>query len=812
MKISLNWLRNYIDLSDDTEKIGDIMTSLGLEIEGIEQFESIKGGLQGIVVGEVITCEKHPNADKLSVTRVNIGEEELAAIVCGAPNVAAGQKVLVALVGTSLYDNDGHPWKIKKAKIRGEVSHGMICAEDELGLGESHDGIMVLPDDYIPGKPATEYFEVAEDSVFDIGLTPNRSDATSHLGVARDLTAYYKLRNQNFSDVNEPDVTSFEIDNNDRPFSIEVPDREKCPRYSGITISGIEIKPSPLWMQHYLSAVGVRPINNIVDITNFVLHEYGQPLHAFDADKIKGDKIIVQCLPDQTIFTTLDEKERKLSGEDLMICDGEGKGMCIGGVFGGMDTGVTDETKTIFLESAHFNATSIRKTSTRHLLRTDAAMVFEKGSDPSVVVTALKRASQLIKEYANGTISSEIIDVYPEPVKPAEIRLTFRNLTRVGGLSLSKEEIIRVLKAMNMTIKGHDELGIDVLVTTDKSDVTREADLLEEFLRVYGYNNVPLPEKFHMTSAHWAFPDPYQVKEQLATLLTGSGFSEVMGLSIIDQKMIDTDIHPEQSHVKIMNTSNINLTTMRPDMVYTALETMAYNHNRSTTDLKFFEFGSAYKQGKDTFEETSYLTLFTSGNKEQGNWRMPSAGDSDYFYLKSHLMRLLQRTGIKNTQSQSLNDNAIFSFGQQVNSVDLEIAEFGAVKKSLLERYNISIPVMYGYINWNNLLKACNTKLISEDPPRFPGTRRDLALVIDNNVTYADIERIIKNSGTKLLKEIDLFDTYRDDDKIGLGKKSYAVSMFFQAESSTLKDKDVDPLISKMIKKLNKELGAVVRG
>lgn len=813
MKLSRNWLSQYIDLSMSDDELSEILTTIGLEVEGMDQIEAVKGGLEGIVVGHVLTCEKHPDADKLSVTTVDLGNgEEAAQIVCGAPNVAAGQKVMVATVGTTLYTPEGEAWKIKKGKIRGQVSLGMICAEDELGLGTSHDGIMVLPEDVPTGTLAKNYIDLDNDTVYDIGLTPNRSDATSHLGSAKDVAAYLTYHNGESHSVKAPKVSDFKVDQNTLEFKVEVKDTEACPRYSGITISGVEIKPSPEWMQRKLSAIGVRPINNIVDITNFVLHEMGQPLHAFDADKIPSKKIIVQKLADGSAFTTLDEAARKLHSEDLMICDGEDNGLCIAGVFGGLGSGVTDETQNIFLESAHFEAGGIRRTSTRHLLRTDAAKVYEKGSDPNITVTALKRAALLMKEYAGGTISSDIIDIYPQTIAPKEIHLKYSSVSDMFGVEVSKEDIHSILRAMDMQIKSTGNESILVQVPTDKADVTREVDLLEELMRIYGFNKIPIPTKVQSTISYKSYPDKVDVRNLLSDHLAAQGFYEMMGLSLIESKhYAEQEDISNEAFVYINNTSNIHLDIMRPEMMRSGLISVLHNHNRQQLDVRLFELGKSYQTQGEDYVETEYLTLFMSGKRYTESWMTDSKAQVDYYDLKRYVHGVLSRLGIRKYQVSEITEDSRFLYGLTYHRGRDVICNFGAVHGDIADKMGLKADTFYAEFKMDMLLKALNKEVQVTEPSKFPTSRRDLALVVDKSATFADMEKIARGTDKKLLKDINLFDVYADEDRLGKGKKSYAISYIFEDSTKTLKDKDVDKIMNKMIMKYESELGAEIR-
>lgn len=811
MNISLNWLKKYIDLEMDPDKISEILTTIGLEVEGMDEVESIKGGLKGVVVGHVLECGKHPNADKLSLTKVNIGKEENIQIVCGAPNVAAGQKVLVATVGTTLYDGEGEPWKIKKGKIRGEESHGMICAEDELGLGNSHDGIMVLEEETKIGTPAATLFKLENDIVFDIGLTPNRSDATSHLGVARDLAAYLSVNEGGSGTVKTPDLSTFKVDNNKQPIDIQIEDTELCPRYTGISISGVEIKESPDWLKNHLRAIGVRPISNIVDITNFILQEYGQPLHAFDADKIKDNTIVVKTLPQDTTFTTLDEQERKLSSEDIMICDGQGNGLCIAGIFGGLESGVTDTTTNIFLESAHFNAGNIRRTSTRHLLRTDAAKCFEKGSDPNITEEALKRAAILIKELAGGMITSEIVDIYPTKIEPVVIQLRYDTVNRVIGNEISVEEIHTILRALRMDIKPLDDKSIKVSVPTDKADVLREVDLIEEILRIYGFNKITVPSKVMSTLSFTQQPDKNAIKKRINTYLASIGFNEMMNLSLIESRHYDKVLPmPTDSMVYINNTSNIHLDIMRPEMLLSGLQSVAYNINRQQTDIQVFEMGKRYQNNGVEMVEQEKLTIYISGKNNAESWKSGDQTKSDFYDIKAVVNSLLDLINVNGYQQSSTDDERL-SFGYKYHRGPQEIVNFGQVTHSILKGMDIKQEVFYAEFDIQTLIKGIASSTKIKPVSKFPSSRRDLALVVNKNVQFEDIVKIARKVDKKILKDIGLFDVYEDEERLGEGKKSYAVSFTFENLERTLNDKELEKVMQQMENQFVTKLEATIR-
>ena len=809
MNISLNWLKRYLHIDLPVDKISEMLTDIGLEVEGVDMVESIKGGLEGIVVGHVVECEPHPNADKLKLTKVNVGSSELLQIVCGAPNVAAGQRVLVATIGTTLYTADGEPWKIKKGKIRGEESHGMICAEDELGLGDDHDGIVVLPDNVEIGTPASSYYNLENDYIFDIGLTPNRSDATHHLGVAKDLGAYLRINEGWKGNIIDADITDFKVDVKDpeSAISLTIENEKACPRYSAIVLKDIVVAPSPDWMQTLLKSIGVRPINNVVDITNFVLHEMGQPLHAFDADKIAGRKVIVKNLPEGTLFLSLDEQKRKLNADDLMICDGDSNPLCIAGVFGGLNSGVTEGTKTIFLESAHFSAGSVRKTSTSHLLRTDAAKVFEKGSDPSITVIALKRASMLLKEYANATICSQIIDEYPEEILPTEIHLRYNHVNRLIGVEMQKDEIHNILRALNMELSPIDDNSIMVKVPTDKADVLREVDLIEEILRIYGFNKVEVPYQLKTAINSIQYPSKNHIKSTIANYLSANGFNEMMGLSLIEsRKYSESD-----AYVTINNTSNIHLDIMRPDALISGLQSVAHNINHQQLDLRLFEFGRYYQKQEDGFKEEEFLSMFMSGKAESISWRSSGQREVEFFDIKAWVENLLNRLNIKQYQSSEA-DSSDFDYGMKYHRGPNTMVEFGKVSSKVLKSAGIGNQVFYALIDIKSIAKAAaKAKTVINDIPKFPGTDRDLAVIIDEKIKFEEIVSVVRKVEKKLIKEISLFDIYRNAEQIGDSKKSYAVRFVFQDESKTLKDKDVDKVMNKIIQQLGDKIGAQIR-
>ena len=809
MKISYNWLKNYVDFNLTPKDLAEVLTGVGLEVEDIIAYESVQGGLEGVVIGEVKECSKHPDADKLSVTKVDVGTGELLQIVCGAPNVSAGQKVLVALVGSTLYPTGGEKLQIKKAKIRGAESFGMICAEDELGLSESHAGILVLDPGVIVGTKAADHFKVERDSVLDVNLTPNRGDANSHIGVARDLATVLNVTYKAKVNFTKPDLKNFGMRNADfgSKIEVEVLDTAACPRYSGLTISGIEVKESPDWLKNKLKAIGLRPINNVVDITNYVLHEYGQPLHAFDADKIRGGKVIVKKLAEGTVFKTLDEKEIKLNGEDLMICDAEG-GMCIAGVFGGADSGVTNATKNIFLESAYFSPTGIRKTGTRHNLRTDAAMHFEKGCDPNITIDALKRAALLIEEIAGGKVSSEIIDLYPKPIEGWRFEVSFDRMAKLAGFNIGKEAVKEILTRLEIKIEKEDGDTLSLLVPAFKTDVKREADVVEELVRIFGYNSFALPRSLRSSLSFSPKVDAQKTENVIADMLSGAGFQEIWTNSITQSKY-EEDASLQLQQVKLVNSQGADLDAMRTSMLYTGLEVIAYNQNRKATDLRLYEFGRTYAKAENAFTQTQHLAIFLTGKTSENNWL--AKGDNYTFYhLKSYVTNILHRLG--HTQfDKEVSETSPYAFSLVLKIEGVEVARLGSVSKQTLNKFDIKNEVFYADLNWEYLLEKTQfTKISFTELPKFPAVRRDLAMMVNEDLQFEAIEKIAVTESKKLLQEISLFDVYKGD-KIEKGKKSYAVSFVFQHPDKTLTDQEIEKVMGKLMSKYESELGAVIR-
>ena len=808
MKISYNWLKQFIKIDWTAEKTSELLTDLGLEVEGLESYQSVKGGLQGIVVGHVLTCEQHPNADRLKITTIDIGSEAPLAIVCGAPNVAAGQKVAVATIGTTLYSAEGEAWTIKKGKIRGEESHGMLCAEDELGLGKSHEGIMILDNSLEIGSPLAKHYEIEDDLVFDIGLTPNRADAMSHFGTARDLMAGLSQHGINDKLIS-PSVSAFHVDDRSLKIDINIEDKLKAPRYCGLTISEVVVKDSPQWLQNRLKAIGLNPINNIVDATNYVLHDLGQPLHAFDADRISGKKIIIKTVKAGTKFVTLDGVERTLHEEDLMICDTE-KPLCIAGVFGGENSGVSKETKSIFLESAYFNPVSIRKSAKRHALNTDASFRFERGIDPNITKYALKRAALLIIEIAGGKITSDLIDEYPNKIEDAQVFLTFDKINKLIGEEIPKETIKSILSALEIKVNNITESGLGLTIPAYRNDVQREVDVIEEILRVYGYNNIKITNKLNASISNTSKFESYKIENIIANQLVGQGFYEILNNSLTSEKYTAFSEQLEQAtEVKIINPLSTDLSVMRQSLIFSGLESIAFNINRQQMDLKLFEFGKTYHNFEANREEISHLTLFISGNKTEKRWNTKETA-VDYFYLKGLVTAVFERLGIQKLKSAPLS-NDVFSEGQQLSVGKHSLVEFGSLKTSTLKHFGISQNVFCADFNWNNLLKVINQQTIKfKDISKYPEVKRDFSLLINEDVTFESIFKLAKQTENNFLKDVNLFDVYTGD-KLAKGKKSYAVSFTLQDKNKTLTDTQIDKIMSKIQKRFESELNAELR-
>ncbi|MDC8000882.1 phenylalanine--tRNA ligase subunit beta [Aequorivita todarodis] len=808
MTISYNWLKQFINLPWDAEKTGELLTDLGLEVEGIEDFSSVKGGLEGVVVGHVLECAQHTNADRLKVAKVDVGSGAPLQIVCGAPNVAVGQKVPVATVGTTLYDAEEKPWQINKGKIRGEVSEGMICAEDELGIGKSHDGIMVLDAGLKPGTPLAKVLEVENDKIFEIGLTPNRADAMSHWGVARDLKA--GLLHQGISTkLNTPSTSSFRIDNRTLKIDIKVSDSALAPRYCGITLSNLKVGPSPAWLQNRLKSIGLSPINNVVDVSNYVLHELGQPLHAFDAAKISGNTVNVKTLPAGTKFTTLDGIERELHEEDLMICDAE-KPMCIAGVFGGINSGVTENTTSIFLESAYFNPVSIRKTAKRHSLSTDASFRFERGIDPNITDYALRHAAILIIQVAGGQITSDLIDVYPKKIEDHQVFLNFEKANKLIGEEISKETIKDILTSLEMKVSNVTETGIGMTIPAYRNDVTRDVDVIEEILRVYGYNNVRFTQKLNASISAMLPGEDYSVQNKIASQLTALGFHEMLNNSLTSPKYAAlSEAIKKNYNVTMLNPLSQELSVMRQSMLFSGLEAIEYNSNRKNSDLKLFEFGKTYHNFLGGRSETKHLSLFITGLKAEGNWALPDT-KSNFFFGKGTVAVILERLGLDG-YSEEATESDIFSEGIAFKRNKAIIVEFGIVQKKIAKELEVDAEVFYADFNWDAVLKQISTKNFKLRPiAKFQAAQRDFALLLDNSVRFGELQAAAFSTEKKFLKAVTLFDVYKGKN-LPEGKKSYALSFTIQDEEKTLTDKQIDKIMGKLQQKFETEFGATLR-
>ncbi|TAE26876.1 MAG: phenylalanine--tRNA ligase subunit beta [Cytophagales bacterium] len=829
MTISYNWLQQFIELTEDPEQVGRMLTSTGLEVEGIERIEAIKGGLEGVVIGTVLTCEPHPDADKLRLTTVDVGGETPLNIVCGAPNVAAGQRVVVALVGATLYPSDGEPLTIKKAKIRGAASEGMLCAEDEIGLGQSHAGIMVLTTDVPNGTPAAQYFKLEPDYQIAIGLTPNRIDAASHWGVARDLHA---LTGRPLCMAS---VDAFTVENTDLTLDVRVETPEACPRYAGVTLSGLTVRESPEWLKKRLLSIGLTPINNIVDVTNFICHDLGQPLHAFDADQIEGGAVVVKTLPEGTPFVTLDGQERKLKATDLMICNGnpDTAGMCIAGVFGGRKSGVSDQTTRIFLESAHFGAASVRQTVQAHDLRTDASFRFERGTDPNLPIYALKRAALLIQEVAGGNISSDIVDIYPDPVQPFRVPVRYRNIDRLIGIKIDRDRIAQILNALDIQLEQvrpependvpDREAGFVAIVPPYRVDVTREADVIEEILRIYGVDNVPLSATLQAESLS-EFPavDVNQLQARVGQVMAGSGFFEIMSLSLTRPAYHDAiRTSLPGADVAMLNPLSDELSVMRQTLLFSALEAMVYNLNRRQKDLKFFEFGKVYHEkevvqnGADPgsvagrkYVETMRMSLAMVGNTQAENWQQ-KVQPVAFHDLAQAVQRVLSSLRVRQFDTQPT-DSPLFQYGLTYVVNKKPLVSLGLVNPKLTKLVDLKQPVFYADFDWQAIVKQYSGKAKYEEVPRFPDVRRDLSLVLDKGTNFDQISKLAHQTERKLLKTVQVFDVY-EGENLGAGKKSYSVSFLLQDPTQTLNDTVIDKTMQRLMGAFERDLGAIIR-
>ena len=820
MNISYNWLKEYVDFTLTPDEVAAALTSIGLETGSVEEVQTIKGGLEGIVIGEVLTCEPHPNSDHMHVTTVNLGEGEPVQIVCGAANVAAGQKVVVATLGTKLYDGD-ECFTIKKSKLRGVESNGMICAEDEIGLGTSHEGIIVLPADAVPGTLAKDYYNIKSDYMLEVDITPNRADACSHYGVARDLYAYL-LQNGYETSLRRPSDEAFAVDNNELPIAIEVKNPEACPRYAGVSIKGVTVKESPEWLKDKLNTIGLRPINNIVDITNYILHAYGQPLHCFDADKVKGGKVVVQTLAEGTSFVTLDGVERKLNENDLMICNAE-EAMCLAGVFGGLESGTTEETKNVFIESAYFNPTSIRKSARRHGLNTDASFRFERGIDPNITIYALKQATILIKELAGGTVSMDIVDVYPNPIENFKVELKYDYVNSLIGKEIPAETVKSIVTSLEMAIESENAEGITLSIPPYRVDVQRPCDVVEDILRIYGYNNVEIPTSLKSSIAVKNKEDrSHRLQQLVAEQLVGCGFNEILNNSLTKAAYYDgNETFKPENLVNLMNPLSNDLNVMRQTLLFGGLESIAHNANRKNADLRFFEYGNCYyynKEKKDAekvlacYSEDYHLGLWLTGKRTSGSWAHADE-ESSVYELKAYVENIFARLGL-NMRSLVVGNltDGIYSTALSYNTRGGKLlATVGIVSKKITKAFDIDSEVYYADINWKAVMQAIKSVKVSyTELSKYPAVKRDLALLLDKNVQFADIERIAYECERKLLKAVELFDVY-EGKNLEPGKKSYAISFILQDEEKTLNDKQIDKIMSKLIFSYEKQLGAKLR-
>ena len=806
MKISYNWIKQFLKIDLPPEQVSEILTNLGLEVEGITTFESVKGGLEGVIVGEVLQCSQHPNADRLWITEVDLGTEKVT-IVCGAPNVAQGQKVAVATVGTSLYDKEGKAFLIKKSKIRGEESHGMICAEDELGLGESHDGIMVLDANLKNGTPCSEVFEIEFDTVFEIGLTPNRADAMSHMGVARDLKSYFLYKGIDFK-WSAPGTDNFSVVPSDKKFTVAVESQDKAPKYMGVKIKNLTIKPSPIWLQNRLKAIGIIPKNNVVDITNFVLHHLGQPLHAFDLDKVKGG-IVVKTVSQDTPFVTLDGVERKLHAEDLMICDHQ-KPLCIAGVFGGQDSGVNQNTKSIFLESAYFDPISIRKSAKRHGLNTDASFRFERGIDPEITQYALKYAANLMVELAGGTIEGEIYEIEHELPEVYKFMLSFDQVNRTIGKEISRDDVSKILIGLDIKIEHSNDNGILVEIPRYRVDVTRPADVIEEILRVYGYNNIEISDVLQSNLPQYVSLGDHRIAERVSNQLVSLGFHEMMNNSITNPLYHEiTNNSKALKEVNIINPLGQELSQMRTSLLPGALEVVAFNLNRQSKSLKLFELGKTYHHINGKYHEEKYLSLVISGEVYKENWNIKNQPEV-FFYLKGIIQQILHKNGTLQWKESS-SEKYIFSRGLSYSHQGKQFLDFGFVKNDVLQKFQINQDVLYAEMNFSlfaNLVKKNNIRF--KEIPKFPQVRRDFALLIDDHVSFDALKKIALDTEKNILNAVQLFDVYQGNN-LPEGKKSYGVSFYFQDPKKTLTDKYVDKIMQKLQKQFESQVGAELR-
>ncbi len=806
MRISYNWLKQFLKIDSNSEEIASILTDLGLEVEIIEKYQSIKGGLQGVVVGHVLSCKKHPDADRLNITTVDLGDGTPVQIVCGATNVAKGLKVPVATIGTKLLDKEGNEYEIKKGKIRGQESHGMICAEDELGLGTSHDGIMILDEKLKPGTLASTVFNIENDEIFEIGLTPNRADAMSHYGVARDLRSGLIQKNT-FLELITPSVSKFKVDKRTLKIDIDIKDSKLSPRYCGVTISGIKIKPSPSWLQNRLKSIGLTPKNNVIDVTNYVLHELGQPLHAFDASKITG-KVYVKTLPAGTKFITLDAVERTLHEDDILICDDNGP-MCLAGILGGKNSGISENTTTIFLESAYFNPTTIRKTAKRQGISTDASFRFERGIDPTITEYALKRASLLIQEVAGGEITSDIIDIYPKKIEDFTVFLHYEKTNKLIGQELPKETIKKILASLDIKVNSSSDAGLGLIIPSYRVDVQREVDVIEEILRVYGYNNINFSKKLNATIAKSSRTEDYKLQNIISNQLNSLGFNEIISNSLTTPEYSKlSNLLKDEYNVKMLNPLSYDLSAMRQSLLFSGLEAILFNINRKNSDLKLFEFGKSYRKLLSGYNEKKHLTLFATGNQMNESWTNQNK-PNDFFLFKGYVTTILTRLGYVKTKNIPFT-NDIFSEGIAISYGNDILVELGTVKKIILKSFDIKQEVFYADFNWDLILKLISNKIKFTSIPKYPEVRRDLSLLLDKNVTFESVFNTARQSEKILLKDINLFDVY-EGKNLPENKKSYALSFIIQDNSKTLTDTQIDKIMSKLQTNFEVELGATLR-
>ncbi len=821
MNVSYKWLKKYINLDLEPEEVSKTLTSIGLEIDGMEEIQTIKGGLAGLVVGQVLECEAHPDSDHLHVTKVDLGNgQEPVQIVCGAANCRKGLKTIVATIGTKLYDGDKE-FTIKKSKLRGVESNGMLCAEDEIGVGNDHNGIIELPEDTKVGTLAKDYYHIESDAQFVVDITPNRIDAASHYGVARDLNAFFSIHKPGKYQLSKPDVSAFKVDNNSNPYKITVESDEACPRYTAVTISGVEVKESPEWLKEALQSIGIRSINNVVDVTNYVMMAMGQPLHAYDADQIAGKHVIVKTMPQGTKFTTLDGVERELDERDLMVCDENGP-MCIAGVFGGENSGTTEKTKNVLLESAYFNPVLVRKTARRHGLSTDASFRFERGCDPNGCEYNLKLAALLIKEVAGGTISSEVIDLYPNPASPFPVDITFEKINSLTGKEISKDDIHTILKGLEINIVSEDANGMKLEVPTYRVDVQRDCDVIEDLLRIYGYDNIECSTTLHSSITYSPKINSFNIQNMISEQLTGCGFQEIMNNSLTKSSYYaELKSYPAENLVMLMNPLSSDLNCMRQTLLFGGLESIEHNIKRKSEDIKFYEFGNCDQFHPEKpaiadkplirYSEDFHLGIWITGNKTAQSWSAKQE-KTTFYQLRAYVNNILARVGVGAKVKTVECTEDIFNYGLEVkNGNGKTLAKMGSVKKSILKNIDIDQEVFFADINWPNLMKEIeNNKVLFYDIPKFPSVKRDLALLVDKSVTFAQIEQVALETEKKLLKSVSLFDVYEGANLI-VGKKSYAIKFILQDEEKTLKDQQIDAIMNKLIENFKNKLGASIR-